>query len=70
MLALGVSAAAWEFAAVFLATSAQATPTASARVSGDTPLEVLVNGCVRWLEVATQPPFDRILLHDGPTALG
>jgi AcrR family transcriptional regulator len=59
------------FAAVFVTTSTRAIRRSSARIDdAATPLEALRQGCLAWVEVATEPATARILLVDGPAALG
>ncbi len=59
------------FAAVFVQTSAQAIRDAGDYVSPDSaPLDALVDGCLGWLEVVSDPITSRLLFTDGPVALG
>ncbi|MDW3176247.1 MAG: TetR/AcrR family transcriptional regulator [Acidimicrobiia bacterium] len=59
------------FAAVFVQTSAQAIRDAAEHVSPDAaPLDALVDGCLGWLEVVSDPTTSRLLFTDGPIALG
>lgn len=59
------------FAVVFVATSTTAIRRAGDNVGdGAAPLDALINGCLGWLEVVADPVIGRILLVDGPSALG
>jgi len=59
------------FAAVFLATSADAIRQAGSRIpSGVGPRASLIAGCVAWLDVVSDEHIGQILLVDGPLALG
>ena len=58
------------FAVVFLATSSEAIRRAGTRITATSPLARLISGCLAWLDVATEPTIARVLLQDGPLALG
>ena len=59
------------FAVVFVQTSSDAIRRASKRVSQSaTAREALIDGCLGWLEAVDEPSVRRILLIDGPVALG
>lgn len=59
------------FAAVFVQTSARAIRDAGRRVpSNASPIDALIAGCLRWLEVVSDPAISRLLFIDGPLALG
>lgn len=59
------------FAAVFVSRSTDAVRRASQSVSvASSPLERLVEACTAWLDVVADPAFGRILLDEGPAALG
>jgi AcrR family transcriptional regulator len=59
------------FAAVFVQTSSQAIRDAAEHISRDaTPFQALVEGCLGWLDVVSEPAISRLLFTDGPLALG
>jgi AcrR family transcriptional regulator len=59
------------FEAVFRATSEEAVRRSARHVrSGATPMEALVQGCLGWMIEVDDPQVRRILLIDGPAALG
>lgn len=58
-------------AAVFLQVSTDTIRAASARVKASaSPRQALVDGCLAWLDAATEPATAQILLVDGPNELG
>ncbi len=59
------------FATVFLRTSTDAIRRASAAVPADAgALDALEAACLAWLDISARPEVARILLIDGPSALG
>jgi AcrR family transcriptional regulator len=59
------------FAEVFVRTSSSAIRKAIGRIpSGAAPLDALVAGCLGWLDAVKDPAVLKILLVEGPTALG
>jgi AcrR family transcriptional regulator len=60
------------FEAVYLDVSASAIRRAGTAEpsAGSTPFDALVHGCMAWLDIVAEPTVGRILLIEGPTALG
>lgn len=59
------------FATVFVTKSSDAIRRAVARSRpASSPFEALVSGCLAWLDIVAEPPSARIVLVDGPVALG
>ncbi len=60
------------FAAVYteVSTDAVARSAASSRDAGGSALESFVEGCAAWLRIVSEPDVARVLLLDGPAALG
>ncbi len=59
------------FAAVFIRTSSDAVRHAVAQIPpGSTAEDALIAGCLGWLSAVDDPGTRRILLVDGPVALG
>jgi AcrR family transcriptional regulator len=59
------------FAAVLEAVEQEAMARLAAPLSSDAdPVELLETGIDAWLEICTEPEFQRIVLLDGPSVLG
>lgn len=59
------------FASVFIRTSNRAIRRAAERVRDDaSAFDQLIEGCLAWLDVVSDPATSRILFTEGPVALG